>query len=455
MIKGRPGLDSTMRVPSDHYADVGKRDGMASYWKSNRRAIAGWAIYDWANSAFATTVIAGFYPVFFNQYWSTGVETTTTTARLGLINSIAGLVVAVLAPFIGAIADRSSSRKRFLIFFAYMGAALTSSLYLVNSGRWVAASIIYILASIGFSGGMVFYDSMLKDVSHRKNADMISSLGYSLGYLGGGVLFAINVWMTVSPARFGLSDASEAVKFSFLTVGIWWAVFTIPLILFVREKESGSGRCDLETIRSGIKEILSTFREIRSLRPILLFLLAYWFYIDGVDTIVRMAVDYGLSIGLERKDLILALLITQFVGFPSALGFGILGRKVGAEKAIFIALIVYLGVTVWASMMTSRAEFYALAVIIGLVQGGIQALSRSYYSRMIPEGKSAEYFGFYNMTGKFAAVLGPILMGGVGLAARRAGLGVGVATRISILSLSLLFITGGVLLFISRRKSDA
>ncbi len=403
-------------------------------------------MYDWANSAFATTVIAGFYPVFFNQYWSHGADTNMTTARLGLGNSIAGLAVALLAPVLGAIADRGSSRKRFLIFFAYMGAVMTAALFFVSRGEWKLATMVFVLASIGFSGGLVFYDALLKNVSSGKSSDMVSSLGYSLGYLGGGLLFALNVWMTVDPGRFGFDDAGEAVRFSFLTVSFWWALFTVPLILYVREPARDRKESLAATVRGGLRQLAETFREIRCCRPLLLFLFAYWFYIDGVDTIVRMAVDYGLSLGLERDDLIVALLITQFVGFPSALAFGFAGKRIGARRAIFTALCVYLLVTVWASLMHSREEFFALAVTIGLVQGGVQALSRSYYSKMVPVDRSAEYFGFYNMLGKFAAVIGPVLMGAAGLLARSGGMSPDGATRVSIVSISLLFITGGALL---------
>ncbi|MDZ7860422.1 MAG: MFS transporter [Candidatus Krumholzibacteriota bacterium] len=415
--------------------------------KDDKKAVFGWSMYDWAASAFATTVIAGFFPVFFKRYWCGDVDATVSTARLGIGVSLASISIALLAPVLGAIADRGSARKRFLVFFGFTGAVLTSALFFVAEGNWEFALLFYAAASIAFNGGNIFYDSLIGLVSSEKRMEFTSSLGYALGYLGGGILFALNIWMTLRPAAFGLSSSEAAVKYSFLSVGIWWALFTIPLILFVKEPRGKRAGSPGEIIKSGISELRSTFREIRSLRTIFMFLLAYWFYIDGVDTVVRMAVDYGLSIGLERNDLIIALLITQFVGFPSAMAFGALGVKVGARRGIFFAIGVYLFVSVWAAFISGREEFYLLAVVVGLVQGGIQALSRSFYAKIIPKGKMAEYFGFYNMIGKFAAIIGPVLIGGLGLFARRAGFSSETSTRIGISSISLLFITGAVLLY--------
>ncbi len=413
----------------------------------NKKAVFGWALYDWANSAFATTVIAGFFPIFFKQYWSSGADPTISTARLGLANSVAGVIVAILAPVLGAIADKGSAKKKFLMFFAYMGVVMTSSLYMVSKGDWPLAIMLFVIASVGFSGGNIFYDSLLTGVASEKRLDYVSALGFSFGYLGGGILFAVNVWMTLSPETFGFSDAGEAVRFSFLTVGMWWALFSVPLFLLVKEPGNDENLSGIRAVKAGIVQLKSTFREIRHLKTIFLFLSAYWLYIDGVDTIVRMAVDYGMSIGFKSNDLIVALLITQFVGFPSAIAFGYLGGKIGARKAIFIAIAVYLFVSIWGAFMQSKNEFYILAVIIGLVQGGIQALSRSFYAKIIPANKAAEYFGFYNMLGKFAAVFGPVVMGGTALLIKSMGYSSDTASRVSITSISIFFIAGAILLY--------
>ena len=413
----------------------------------DRKAIFGWAMYDWANSAFATTVMAGFFPIFFHEYWSSGVDGEVSQARWALANSASGIIVALMAPVLGAIADKGTARKKFLAFFAYLGVVMTVCLCMISKGNWPLALIVYVFATVGFSGGNIFYDALIMGVASEKKLDFVSSLGFSLGYLGGGVLFAINVWMVLQPATFGFADAAGAIKFSFLTVGIWWAVFSIPLFLFVREPKSKETTTSIQMVKAGLAQLRETFRQIRHLKTIYLFLLAYWFYIDGVDTVVRMAVIYGKNIGIENSVLITALLITQFVGFPAAIGFGYLGGRIGTKRAIFIAIAVYLFVSVWGTFMQSKNEFYILAIIIGLVQGGIQALSRSYYARIIPIDKSAEYFGFYNMLGKFAAVMGPILMAAVILLVRSMGYSGNIASRASITSISLLFIAGGTLLY--------
>jgi len=330
---------------------------------------------------------------------------------------------------------------------------MTASLYMVSKGNWPFAVVLYVIASVGFSGGNIFYDSLITGVASEKEFDFVSSLGFSLGYLGGGLLFALNVWMTLSPDVFGFHDAGEAVRFSFLSVGVWWAVFSIPVFLFVKEPDSLERLSGLDALKAGAAQLKNTFREVRHLKTVFLFLAAYWLYIDGVDTIIRMAVDYGISIGFESSDLIVALLITQFIGFPSAIAFGYLGGKIGAKRAIFIAIAVYLFVSVWGAFMQSKNEFYVLAIIVGLVQGGIQALSRSFYARIIPRNKSAEYFGFYNMLGKFAAVLGPVVMGGAGLFIRNLGYSSDIASRASITSISVFFIVGGILFsFVDEEK---
>lgn len=402
------------------------------------KPIISWAMYDWANSAFATTIMAGFFPLFFKQYWSAGIESTETTFHLGVGNALASLCIVLAAPLLGAIADCGGLRRRFLMLFAATGIVATVALAGVEQGEWLAALVLFITATIGFMGANVFYDALLVSVAKEDEWNWVSAFGFALGYLGGGLLFSVNVAMTLSPESFGLSNATEAVRYSFVSVAIWWALFSIPLLRVVKEpppQNAASGAL----LKAGYRQLIDTFRRLRQLRIVFLFLVAYWFYIDGVDTIIRMAVDYGLSIGLEQNDLIVALLITQFVGFPAAIGFGYLahwlgGEGEGAKKGIYIALAVYVLATTGAFFMTSSAEFYALAVTIGLVQGGVQALSRSLYARIIPADKAAEFFGFYNMLGKFAAVIGPLMVGVVSLSTG--------SHRWGMLSILLLFIVG-------------
>ena len=427
--------------------------------EASKKTIWGWALYDWANSAFATSVMAGFFPIFFKQYWSFGADINVSTAQLGFANSISSLIVALLAPILGAIADKGSAKKKFLIFFAYMGVLMTAALFWVHKGQWVWAIFIYMMGIIGFSGANVFYDSLLPSIVGEKKIDYVSGLGFSMGYLGGGLLFMFNVIMYQMPQAFGLPDTSTAVRFSFLSVALWWGLFTLFTIFWVPEKkEALADRGVQSTVAAGFRQFAGTFKKIRHLKVIFLFLLAYWFYIDGVDTIIRMAVDYGLSLGFKSSDLIVALLIVQFVGFPAALVFGKLGERWSVRKSIFLAITIYMGITLWGTMMTREVEFYVLAVVIGLVQGGIQALSRSYYARLIPKNKAAEYYGFYNMLGKFAVILGPVLMGLVGLIARRILMPPAptpeqviavsqLASRWGIASILLLFLMGGILFY--------
>ena len=403
------------------------------------KSMLSWALYDWANSAFATTVIAGFFPIFFKEYWSSGTSATESTFQLGLINSTAGIIIALFAPVFGAIADRGSSKKKFLLFFAMMGIVMTGALYMVDKGSWICAAFIYAAAVIGFSGSNIFYDSLLVDISSPVERDFVSSLGYSMGYLGGGILFAINVAMTLHPALFGLADQPEAIRISFISVALWWALFSIPVFIFVRETGTAEKTGTIKIIKSGFTDIISTFREIQKYRIVFIFLAAYWLYIDGVDTIIRMAVDYGISLGFNTNSLITALLVTQFVGFPATLAFGVIGKRLGTKTGLYIAIAIYTGVCVWGYFINSINEFYILAIAIGLVQGGIQSLSRSLFSRIIPPEKTTEFFGFYNMIGKFAVFVGPLLMGTV---AYLTG-----SPRLSIISIAILFIAGGIVLY--------
>ncbi len=408
------------------------------------RQTLSWALYDWANSAFATTVLAGFFPLFFKKYWSAGSDVTVSTFQLGVANATASLAVAALAPILGAIADRSGARKRYLLLFAGMGIVMTGCLALVAQGQWPIAVFIYLFALIGFSGANVFYDALLLDAAPHGRIDRVSALGFALGYLGGGVLFSFNVILTLYPTSFGLPDATAAVKVSFVSVAIWWAVFSIPLVVSFREIPLSQPLTGWAAVKAGFSQLSGTFQALRHMRVVFLFLIAYWLYIDGVHTIIRMAMDYALAIGLNSNRLIVALLLTQFVGFPAALAFGRLGDRIGAKPAILAGLGVYVFACVWGYFMRETWEFFVLAGLIGLVMGGVQALSRALYARLIPANKSGEFFGFYNMLTKFAHVLGPIL---VGIAAT-----VSDEPKWVLLALMPLFIGGGMLLAVVREK---
>ncbi len=414
--------------------------------RPDRKAVLSWAFYDWANSAFALTVISAFFPLFLKQYWSADSDPAASTLQLGLANSAASIVVALLAPVLGAIADRGSAKKTCLVAFTAIAVVMTAALSLVARGDWPLAIALFITASIGFAAANIFYDALIVNVAHNEHLHYVSSLGFGLGYLGGGLLFAVNVMMTLWPQRFGLADSAQAVRLSFVLVAAWWAVFTIPLMLFVSESRRPDRASGRAAVAAGLRQLAATVRQLRQRRTVWLFLLAYWCYIDGVYTIARMAVDYGMALGFDPHSLIVALLITQFVGFPAALAFGHAGERLGAKPAILASIAVYAGATVWSSFMTEVWEFYALAAMIGMVQGGVQSLSRSFYARIIPAGQAGEFFGFYNMVGKFAAVLGPVLVG--------VGGALSGSPRLGISTILLLFILGALLLSLIGNGSE-
>ena len=412
----------------------------------NKRSIYAWALYDWADSTYATTVMAGFFPLFFKTYYSTNVDATVSTAQLGFANALSSFLVVLLSPLLGAMADAGSIKKRFLFLFAYLGVLMSLALAFVGAGEWELALFVYVLGNVGFMGSNTFYDALLSCVSHEKNVDFVSGLGFSLGYLGGGILFALNVFMLQNPAFFGFESEVMAVKSSFISVAVWWAVFSIPLFLFVKE-EKNANTTQSNLLLQGYARLKKTFSKIKQLRGLLLFLCAYWLYIDGVDTIIRMAVDYGMALGFESKNLIFSLLLVQFIGFPATLLFAKLAQIWETKKAIYSAIAIYVFIIFWATQMQEVYEFYILALLIALVQGGIQALSRSYYSKMIPQEHAAEFFGFYNFLGKFAAILGPLLVAVVALFSEN--------SRVAIASVSLFFILGGILLYFVDEKKIA
>jgi MFS transporter, UMF1 family len=403
-----------------------------------RRAQYAWALYDWANSAFATTVLAGFFPIFFSNYWNQGVAEAEVTYRLGLAHSASGLFIFLLAPLLGTLADRSGAKKAFLFAFALLGAAATALLFAVPANAWVAATVLFSLASIGFSGSMVFNDALMVDVAQPHEYERVSALAYGLGYLGGGLLFALNVAMVLKPAAFGLPDGAVAVRVSFVMVGLWWVIFTVPLMRVVREQPPARRAAAGALVRESFTELLGTVRALKAHRPVWMFLLAYWLYIDGVDTVIRMAVDFGKKLNFPDSALIQALLLVQFVGFPAAIAYGRLGQRWGPRNATLAGIAVYAAVTVWATTLETVAQFYAMAVVIALVQGGVQSQSRALFAQLIPAERAGEFFGFYNMLGKFAVILGPILMGWAALAVQD--------QRDSLLILLLLFVPGALLL---------
>ncbi len=368
-----------------------------------------WALYDWANSAFALSVLAVLFPLVLGNYWGADDGGSATTIRLGWITFAASLIVFLLAPVLGTIADTGGYRKRFLLLFAITGAVMTMGLGFVGQGDWPLALGLYLVASVGFYGSTAFYDSLLIDVTEPRNYSFVSTLGFSVGYLGGAALLAIHLWMLKSPQTFGLENAAEAFSYAFFSVGIWWLLFLLPLLIFVPERHS-SIEVTSHPIRAAYEELKSTVQKISQYRNVMIFLGGYWLYIGGVFTVIFMAANYGQRLGFADNDLVMALLIANIVGFPATLIYGFFAHRLGAKKGLYVALLAYVGACFWGIQMTEVREFYIMAVIIGMVQGGVQGLSRSVYAALIPADQPGEFFGFYSMTTKFAHVLGPAMV---------------------------------------------
>lgn len=398
-----------------------------------------WSLYDWANSVFATTVLAGFFPLFFKSFWAGDLDDATSTALLGTVSSIAGLIIVLIAPILGAMADLSRNKKLFLLIFALLGIISTSTLFFISYGLWEWSLIIFGLSIIGFSGANIFYDSLLIDVSSDEDRNYVSSMGYALGYLGGGILFLINVLMYLYPSYFNLNSQTEGILYSFLSVALWWLLFSMPLFLFVQQKKINDIADFKNPFKQSFIRVMNTFREIKKYKAVLIFLIAYWFYIDAIDTIVRMAVAYGTDLGFDSSKLIIALIFTQFIGFPATFAYGYLAEKFGLFNMLVVGILIYILICIYSLFITSATDFFILAGLVGLVQGGVQSLSRTIFSRLIPQDKATEFFGFYNLIGKSAVVVGPALVGWMAYLFDN--------PKAGIISLLLLFIPGIIILF--------
>ncbi|HTJ47686.1 MAG TPA: MFS transporter [Kofleriaceae bacterium] len=405
-----------------------------------RPELRAWAMYDWANSAFVTTVISGLFPPYFAAVACKGVDADTATSRLATGTTIALAIIAVLSPILGAIADRAPIKKRMLGAFTTMGVIVSALLATVGEGDWIWGLVLFGAGNIAANGAFVFYDSLLPHVAREDELDRVSTAGYALGYVGGGILLAINAVMVLKPALFGLADAGAAVRWSCVTVAIWWAVFATPLFRRVPEPHHrGEGReRGLAIVPAAFRDLAATFRELRRYRQALLLLLAFLIYNDGIGTIIRMSTVYGASIGLKPGAMITALIVVQFVGIPASFAFGALAGKIGTRKAIFVGLAVYCGVSVYGYFMKTSTDFFILAGMVGLVQGGTQALSRSLFASMIPKAKSSELFGLFAVFEKFAGIFGPAVFA---LAINAFG-----SSRPAILSVVGFFVTGAILL---------
>lgn len=415
----------------------------------SRPELRAWAMYDWANSAVMTTVIAAVFPPYFRSVAAAGLSEGVALSRFGTATSIAVLFIGVLSPILGAIADFAASKKRLLGTFMGIGAAAAAGLFFIQQGDWRLAIGLFMAVNIGIAGSIVFYDALLPHIAKQSEWDRVSTAGFGLGYLGGGILLALNLAWILSPATFGLpSDddlapgaATLPVRLALLSAAVWWVVFSIPLFRRVSEppRRLEADETTAENpVRAAFVRLGETFRQLRGYKYAFLMLLAVLIYSDGIVTIIRMATIYGSEIGIGREALIAAILITQIVGVPFAFLFGALADKISAKAAILVGLGVYMGITIVGYFMTTATHFLLLAALVGVVQGGTQALSRSLFARLIPRHKSGEFFGFFGVMNRFAGSIGTLAMS---LITAMTG-----TPRYGILAIILFFIAGALIL---------
>ena len=400
-----------------------------------------WAAYDWANSAVQCTIITAVFPVYFASVAADNLPPAVATERFAMATTLALAIVAIIAPVLGAYADFAGAKKRLLAIFLGVGVISTAAMVQIGSGDWLLAAVLFVIANIGVSGSFVFYDSLLPHVADDSEMDRVSSAGYALGYLGGGVLLAINLAWILKPGWFGLADAGVASRLSFLSVAIWWLAFAIPLFRKVPEPDVHHNALSpgASPVMASFRQLAGTLRELRQYRQAFLMLVAFLIYNDGIGTIIRMAGPYGQEIGLPQDALITAFVMVQFVGIPFAFGFGRLADRIGAKPSIFIALVVYVLISLVGYFMTTIWQFFLLSFMVATVQGGSQALSRSLFATMIPKHKSSEFFGFFGVFEKFAGIIGPLLFAAT---VRMTG-----SSRNAILSVIAFFVVGAVLLW--------
>lgn len=412
----------------------------------HRPELRAWALYDWANSGFVTVVITTVFPIYFSSVACAGLDPALATRRFSLITTISLLVAALASPILGALADARAAKKRYLAVFMALGITATSAMFAIDHGQWVLAGVLFGLANLGVVASFVFYDALLPHVAREGELDRLSSAGYALGYIGGGLLLALDLLLLRRPEWFGLphgeglspSQATLPARLAFVSVAVWWLVFAIPLFRRVGEPPPNSHSGTPGGLRSAMRDLARTLRDLVGLRQTCLMLVAFLIYNDGVGTIIRMAAIFGAEIGLDHGAMIQAILMVQFVGIPCAFGFGALAQRIGSKPAIQIGIGVYFVTTLVAWRMDSEAEFWLLAFLVGLVQGGVQALSRSLFASLIPARRSGEFFGLFAVLEKFAGLAGPAFFT---LAATLTG-----SSRAGLASVVVFFAVGGLIL---------
>ena len=408
----------------------------------------GWVLYDWANSAMVTIIITAVFPIFFTQYSSAGIPSDTATFRFSIATTLGLAIIAIAAPVLGAIADNAPVKKKLLAAFLVLGVLSVAGMFFLVQGDWATAAVLFVLANVGANGSFVFYDALLPHVADRDEIDRVSTAGYAMGYVGGGLLLAVCLLLIRNPAWLGIPTGPDVApeltalpaRLSFLAVAVWWAVFSIPLFRNVPEPKlrGEPARSVSAALTGGLRQLVQTFRSLRRFRQALLMLVAFLIYNDGIGTIIRLAVIYGTELKIDSSVLIGTIVMVQFVGIPCAFGFGFLARWIGPKAAIFIGLVVYMGIAVLGYFMSHGAHFILLGILVGMVQGGTQALSRSLFASMIPRHQSGEFFGLFAVFEKFAGIFGPALFAII--------VGLTGSSRHAILSVISFFVVGGLLL---------
>jgi UMF1 family MFS transporter len=415
----------------------------------HRRELRAWAMYDWAASSAQTTTAVAVFPIFFMAVAGAGRPEGEAASYWSLANGIGLAIATVLSPILGTISDYAAVKKRLLGVFMGVGVSACALMYLIQRGDLLLASILFILANVGMQGSYVFYEALLPHVAKKEEMDRVSTAAYAIGYVGGGILLALNLAWISKPALFGLPvvhDLSPAgtlpARLAFLSVAIWWLLFSIPLFLYVKEppvKLEEDERKGMNPVKVSFVRLAETFRELREYKQAFLMLVAYLIYSDGIGTITRMAATYGTELGIPQSSLITAILIVQFVGIPFTFAFGTVASRLGTKRSIFLGLMVYAVISILGYYMRTATHFYILALLVGTVQGGTQALSRSLFASIIPPYKSGEFFGFFSVFSRFSGILGSVLFYFV--------IGRTGTMRPAILAVISFFIVGALLLY--------
>jgi MFS transporter, UMF1 family len=446
-------------VPS---AESTASEGQAPRWLRalglHRRELRAWAMYDWGISGMQTIIMTAVFPIFFVKVAAVGMSAERASAWWGYVNTIGALLIAVLAPILGALADFKAAKKKFLIAFMLLGAGATAAMFFIQQGNMVLASVTFILSLAGATGSMTFYEALLPHIADESEIDRVSTAGYALGYIGGGLLLGMALLLIQKPELAGLphgpgltpAEGSLPARLSFIAVAVWWVAFAIPVLRVVPEPPRGlepDEGARTAPIRASIARLGTTLRELRDYKQAFLMMLAFTIYNDGIQTIIKMASVYGTELKIDQGQLIAAILLVQFIGIPAAFAFGSLAGKFGAKRSIFFGLLVYTGICIFGYFLRTARDFWILAIAVGLVQGGTQALSRSLFATLVPKHKSGEFFGFFSVFEKFGGILGPLAFA---VAAQLAG-----NSRVAILSVIAFFVVGAWLLTMVDEKAGA